>query len=80
MPGLICNFSYSRYGFEDGIWVLIAPVPGHCILVTLLASNDRKAFFTSSDHRGYRFWPCQNVCDVFSYLFDNFYIVGHYIW
>ena len=24
----------SRYGFEGGIWVLITPVPGHCILVT----------------------------------------------
>ena len=24
----------SRFGFEDGIWVLIAPVPGHCLLVT----------------------------------------------
>ena len=25
-----------RFGFEGGIWVLIAPVPGHCILVTLV--------------------------------------------
>ena len=25
----------SRFGFEGGILVLIAPVPGHCILVTL---------------------------------------------
>ena len=25
----------SRFGFEGGIWVLIAPVPGHCILVTI---------------------------------------------
>ena len=24
----------SRFGFEDGIWVLITPVPGHCLLVT----------------------------------------------
>ena len=31
-----CNFSFSRFGFEGGIWVLIAPVPGHCILVTFL--------------------------------------------
>ena len=30
----ICNFSYSRFGFEGGIRVLIAPVPGRCILVT----------------------------------------------
>ena len=24
----------SRFGFKGGIWVLIAPVPGHCMLVT----------------------------------------------
>ena len=24
----------SCFGFECGIWDLIAPVPGHCILVT----------------------------------------------
>ena len=32
----ICNFCISCFGFERGIWVLIAPVPGHCILVTFL--------------------------------------------
>ena len=32
----ICNFSYSRFGFEGGLCVLIASVPGHFILVTLL--------------------------------------------
>ena len=26
----------SRFGFEGGIWVLIAPVCGHCILVTFI--------------------------------------------
>ena len=30
----VCIFCYFRFGFEDGIWVLIAPVPCHCILVT----------------------------------------------
>ena len=24
------------FGFDGGIWVLVAPVPGHCILVTLM--------------------------------------------
>ena len=24
----------SRFGFDGGIWVLIAAVPGHCMLVT----------------------------------------------
>ena len=36
-----------------------------------LASNDKKAFFTSTDHRGYKLWSCQNVCDALSYLLDN---------
>ena len=26
----------SRFGFEGGIWFLIAPVLGHCILVVTL--------------------------------------------
>ena len=30
----ICNSSYFPFGFEGGIWVLIAPVTGLCILVT----------------------------------------------
>ena len=29
-----CSLSYFPFGFEGGILVLIAPVPGHCILVT----------------------------------------------
>ena len=28
------DFSYLPFGSEGGIWVLIVPVPGHCILVT----------------------------------------------
>ena len=39
-----------------------------------LACNNRKAFFTSTDHRGYTLWSCQNVCDAFLYLLDNIYI------
>ena len=38
------------------------------------ACNDKKAFFTSTDHRGYKRWSCQNVCDALSYLLDNIYI------
>ena len=26
----------SRFGFEGGIWVLIAPIPSHCILVSFI--------------------------------------------
>ena len=35
--------------------------------------NDKKAFLTSADHRGYKLWSCQNVCDALSYLLDNIY-------
>ena len=39
-----------------------------------LACNDKKAFFTPTDHRGYKLWSFQNVCDALSYLLDTIYI------
>ena len=40
-----------------------------------LDCNDKKAFFTSTDHyKGYHLWSCQNVCDALSFLLDNIYI------
>ena len=30
----ICNYSFPVFGFEGWIWVLIASVPGLCILLT----------------------------------------------
>ena len=39
-----------------------------------LAFNNKKAFLTSTDHRGYKLWSCQNVCDALSYLLDIIYI------
>ena len=30
-----------------------------------------KAFFTSTDHRKYKLWSCQNVCDALLYRLDN---------
>ena len=43
----ICNFSYIRFGFDGSIWVLIAPVPGQCILVTFITLflSVRRFFF-----------------------------------
>ena len=38
-----------------------------------LACNDKKAFFTSTDHRGYKLWSCQNVCNALSFLLENIY-------
>ena len=38
-----------------------------------LACNDKKAFFTSMDHRGYKLWSCQNLCNGLSYLLENIY-------
>ena len=32
------NLSISRFGFESGISLLIAPVPCHCMFVTLMHS------------------------------------------
>ena len=40
----------------------------------MLYLADKKAFFTSTDHRGYKLWSCQNICDDFLYLLDNIYI------
>ena len=36
-----------------------------------LACNDKKAYFTSKDHKRYKLWSCQNVCDALFYLLDN---------
>ena len=30
----ICRFSFSRFGFEGGVWFLINPGSVHCLLVT----------------------------------------------
>ena len=40
----------------------------------ILPVTIRKRFFTSTDHRGYKLWSCQSVCDALSYLLDNIYI------
>ena len=39
-----------------------------------LACNDRKACFTSTDHRRYTLWSCQKVCDALLYLLNYTYI------
>ena len=38
-----------------------------------LACNDKKAFFTSTDHRGYKLCSYQNVCNALSFLLENIY-------
>ena len=43
-------------------------------MYALFACNNKKAFFTSTDHRGYKLWSCQNVCDDLTYLLDYIYI------
>ena len=35
------------------------------------ACNDRNAFFTADDHKRFKVWSCQNVCDTLSYFLDN---------
>ena len=39
-----------------------------------LASDDKNAFFTSEQPKGYKLWPCQKMCDALHYLFDNIFI------
>ena len=37
-----------------------------------LACNDKKAFFTSTDHyKGYHLWSLQNVCGALSFIFGT---------
>ena len=43
-----CNISYFRFGFEGRIWVLIAPVPGHCLLIALIRHELIKQFKASA--------------------------------
>ena len=40
-----------------------------------LACNDKKAVFTSTDHRGYKPWSCQNVCNALSFPLENVYFI-----
>ena len=42
----ICNFIYFRLGFEGGIWVLIVPVPGHCIRVAFVNMHCKSICFS----------------------------------
>ena len=44
-----------------------------------LACNGEKAFFTSTDHIGYKLWFCQNVCDALSHPLGNIYIRFSYV-
>ena len=39
----VCIFVISRFGFECGVWVLIAPVPSHSILITFSSSYTQRS-------------------------------------
>ena len=39
-----------------------------------LACNDKNAFFTSEQPKGYKLWSCQKMCDALHYLLDNIFI------
>ena len=46
----------------------------YAFILFYLACNDpAESFFTSTAHRGYKLWSCQNVCDALSYLLNNIY-------
>ena len=38
------------------------------------ACNDKNAFFTSEQHKRYKLWSCQKMCDAIHYLLDNIFI------
>ena len=43
-----------------------------------LACNDKKAFFTSTDHRGYKHWSCQNVSyHIFWKIFTSDLVISY---
>ena len=39
-----------------------------------LACNNKNAFFTSEQHKRYKLWSCQKMCDALHYLLDNIFI------
>ena len=39
-----------------------------------MACNDKHAFFTSEQPKGYKLWSCQKMCDALHYLLDNVFI------
>ena len=51
----ICNLVIFRFGFEGWIWVLVAQVPGLCILFTFTVLKLRCQPLTFSDQFPYNF-------------------------
>ena len=39
-----------------------------------LASNENHVFFTSEQHKQYKLWSCQKMCDDLHFLLDNIFI------
>ena len=40
-----------------------------------MACNGKRAFlFTSEQHKRFKLWSCQKVCNALHYLFDNIFI------
>ena len=39
-----------------------------------LACNNKNAFLTSEQPKGYKLWSCQKMCDALHYLLDNIFI------
>ena len=38
-----------------------------------LACNDRNTFFASEEHKKYKLWSCQKVCEALTFLLDNIF-------
>ena len=39
-----------------------------------LACNDRRAFFTDGQFKGYKMWTCSEVCESLNFLLDNIFV------
>ena len=68
--------SLSTYDFST----LYTTLPHNLIKEQLIDStegalyfvcNNKRTFFTSTDHRRFKHWSCQNVCYTLSFLLDN---------
>ena len=74
------TFIYTYILKQNGSFKLVMFVSKQCIFscfcsVYKVRITPKSQTFTSTDHRGYKLWSCQNVCNALSYLLDNVYII-----
>ena len=73
----ICILVIFRFGFEGWIWVLIASVPGLCILFTLIRRTVHVHRFFLSVNYVHSYSDSQTALIVFQHLVANAFINGN---